>query len=299
MAVFLGCSGHISLRRGSNVNYGSFADSIKPDDVTTSLNRLSFDAALDNLLTGDRLVISTDDTRGLVCFDPTAWGTGVVENDISAYINVNAAGGLRFFPRFEDAINNDRTTELPVYAFTGNPINIDYTIRDTRFNLLGNVKGYSLNTDREAIDVTSLSDKFRQQYSAGIISGNGSIDCLFDYTTTGVKETPVLMLQLIQRVDVGSQIDIALYLTDKSLNDFATGVCLSPLASVYYETSAVITRAGVNVAAGDVIECTIDFVTNGEIRLLIGEPTAYILKETDERIELEQSLALLLKEVED
>jgi hypothetical protein len=291
MAVFLGNTGHIRLRRGSNVNYGSFADSIKPDDVTTGLNRLSFDAALDNLLTGDRLVISTDDTRGLVCFDPTAWGTGVVENNISAYINVNAAGGLRFFPRFEDAVNNNRAAELPVYAFTGNPINIDYTIRDTRFNILGNVTGYSLNTDREAIDVTSLSDKFRQQYSAGIISGNGSIDCLFDYTTTGVKETPLLMLQLIQRVDVGSQIDIALYLTDKSLD--------GSLTSVYYETSAVITRAGVNVAAGDVIECTLDFVTNGEIRLLIGEPAAYILKEDDDLIELEQSLDFLLKEVED
>lgn len=291
MAVFLGNTGHIRLRRGSNVNYGSFTDSIKPDDVTTALNRLSFDAALDNLLTGDRLVISTDDTRGLVCFDPTAWGTGVVENNISAYINVNAAGGLRFFPRFEDAVNNNRAAELPVYAFTGNPINIDYTIRDTRFNILGNVTGYSLNTDREAIDVTSLSDKFRQQYSAGIISGNGSIDCLFDYTTTGVKETPLLMLQLIQRVDVGSQIDIALYLTDKSFDD--------SLTSVYYETSAVITRAGVNVAAGDVIECTIDFVTNGEIRLLIGEPAAYILKEDDDLIELEQSLDFLLKEIED
>jgi hypothetical protein len=50
----------------------------------------------------------------------------------------------------------------------------------------------TLNTDRETIDATSLSDKFRKQYSAGIISGSGSIDCLFDYTSTGIKETPLL-----------------------------------------------------------------------------------------------------------
>ena len=226
-----------------------------------------------------------------MCFDPSAWGTGVVENNITAYVNVNAAGGLRFFGRFEDAVNNNRSAELPVYAFTGNPLTIDYTIRDTKFNVLGNVTGYSINTEREAIDVTALSDKFRKQFSAGIISGNGSIDCLFDYTTTGVAETPLLMLQLIQRVDVGSQFDLALYLTDKSLDP--------ALTSVYYETSAVITRSGVTVNTEGAIECTIDFVTNGEIRLLIGEPSGFVLKEDDDLIELEQSLDFLLKEVED
>jgi hypothetical protein len=291
VSVFLGTSGHIRLRRGSNLNYGSFPEVIGPDDVNATLNRLSFDTALDNLLTGDRLVLNTDDARGLVCFDPSAWSTGTVENNITAYINVNGAGGLRFFTRFEDAVNNNRSAELPVYAFTGDQLNIDYTIRDTSFNVLGNVTGYSINTDRESIDVTSLSDKFRKQFSAGIISGNGSIDCLFDYTTTGVAETPLLMLQLIQRVDVGSQFDLALYLTDKSLDP--------TLTSVYYETSAVITRSGVTVNTEGAIECTIDFVTNGEIRLLIGEPSGYILKEDEALIELEQSLDFLLKEVED
>lgn len=291
MAVFLGNSGHIRLRRGSNVNYGSFVDVIEPDDVTTGLNRLSFDTALDNLLTGDRLVLNTSDPRGLVCFDPSAWDTGVVEDNITAYINVNVAGGLRFFNRFEDAVNNNRAAELPVYGFTGDPLSIDYTIRDTRFNVLGNVTGYSINTDREAIDVTALNDKFRKQYSAGIISGNGSIDCLFDYTTTGIAETPLLMLQLIQRVDVGSRFDIALYLTDKTLDPSVT--------SVFYETTAIVTRAGVTVNSEDAITCTIDFVTDGEIRLLIGEPSGFILKEDDDLIELEQSLDFLLKEVED
>lgn len=291
MTVFLGSTGHIRLRRGSKINYGSFVDVIEPDDVSAVLNRLSFDTALDNLLTGDRLILTTDDPRGLVCFEASAWSTGVVENNISAYINVNPAGGLRFFNNFQDAVNNNRSAELPVYAFTGDPITIDYTIRDTSLNVLGNVTGYSLNTDREAIDVTALSDKFKRQYSAGIISGNGSIDCLFNYETTGIPETPLLMLQLIQRVDVGSSFDLALYLTDKSLD--------SSLTSVYYETTAVITRAGVTVNAQDVIECTIDFVTDGEIRLLVGEPSGYVLKEDDQRIELEQSLDFLLKEVED
>jgi len=291
MAVFLGTTGNIRLRRGSSQNYGSFSDSISPDDVNTFLNRLSFDSALDNLLTGDRLELSTDDARGLVCFAPGAWDSGVVENNISAYINVNAAGGLRFFPSFEDAVNNVRANEFSLAAFTGSALAVDYIVRDIRHNVLGNVTGYTFNTDRESIDTTALSDKFRQQYSAGIISGNGSIDCLFDYKSTGIKETPLLMLQLIQRVDIGSEFDLALYVTDRSLD--------SSLTSVYYEMTALVTRAGITLNSENAIECTIDFVTTGEVRLLIGEPAGYILKEDDDRIRLQQSLDFLLQEVDD
>lgn len=291
MAVFLGNTGNIRLARGPKTGFGSFVDSISPDDVNTFLNRLSFDSALDNLLTGDRLELSTDDSRGLVCFAPGAWDEGTVQSSISAYINVNAAGGLRFFPSFETAVNNVRASELSVATFSGAALSVDYNVRDVRQNVLGNVTGYTFNTDREAIDVTSLSDKFRQQYSAGLISGNGSIDCFFDYTSTGIKETPLLMLQLIQRVDIGSQFDLVLYVTDRDFD--------SSLSSVYYEMTALVTRAGITLNAQDAIECSIDFVTTGEVRLLIGEPAGYVLKEDDDRIQLQQSLDFLLQEADD
>jgi hypothetical protein len=98
------------------------------------------------------------------------------------------------------------------------------------------------------------------------------------------------MLQLIHRVDIGSEFDLALYLTDKELNP--------SLNNVYYEMQAMVTQTGVTVNS-DAITCTIDFVTTGEIRLLIGEPAGYVLKEDDDRIEIEQSLDFLLKETED
>jgi hypothetical protein len=291
MAVFLGRQGNVRLRRGLATPYGVLEDEIKPNDINLTLNRLSFDSALDNLITGDRIDISTNDARGLACFATSSWSSAVVEPAISAYVHVNAVGGLRFFYRFEDAINNNRAAELTLAAFVGNPLAITVKVRDVSENVLGNVTGYTLNTDRESIDATSLSDKFRRQYSAGLISGGGSIDCLFDYTSTGIKETPLLMLQLIHRVDIGSEFDLALYLTDKELN--------SSLDNVFYEMQAMVTRAGVTVDSEDIIRCTIDFVTTGEIRLLIGEPAGYVLKEDDDRIEIEQSLDFLLKETED
>jgi len=291
MAVFLGNHGNIRLQRGFAVPSAVLEDEIKPDDVNTTLNRLSFDKAADNLITGDRINISTQDARGLVCFDASSWSSAIVEPSISAYVHVNAVGGLRFFYQFENAVNNNRSAELTLAAFAGAALPISVDVRDISKNVLGNVTGYTLNTDRETIDATSLSDKFRKQYSAGIISGSGSIDCLFDYTTTGIKETPLLMLQLIHRVDIGSEFDLALYLTDKELN--------SSLDNVYYEMQAIVTQTGVTVNSEDAIRCTIDFVTTGEIRLLIGEPAGYVLKEDDDRIEIEQSLDFLLKETED
>jgi hypothetical protein len=291
MTVFLGNQGNVRLRRGVGTFSGVLLVEIKPGDVNSSLNRLSFDGALENLITGDRVDLVTTDTRGLVCFDAANWSSSAVENNISAYVNVNAVGGLRFFESFTSAINNNRAEEYMLTAFIDPSLEVEVKIRGGSDNVLGNVTGYTLNTDREAIDVTTLNDKFKRQYSAGLISGNGTIDCLFNYTTSGIKETPLLMLQLIQRVDIGSEFDLALYLTDPVLN--------SSLENIFYELSAMVTRTGVSVQDDEVISCTIDFVTTGEIRLLIGQPAGYVLKEDNDRIEIEQSVDFLLQEAED
>lgn len=291
MTFFLGTKGNVRLRRATSVLISALQDQIDPADVNTSLNRLSFDSAGENLLAGDRVDISTTDARGMVCFTGAAWSGGAVEPSISAYVNVNAAGGLRFFRTFTDAVNNTRANELALYAFTGEPVAIECRVRDVSYSVLGNVVDYTLATDREAIDATTLSDRFRQLYSAGILSGSGSITCAFDYTTAGTTEAPLLMLQLIQRLELGSAFDCALYLTDQSVD--------AGVNNVFYQFDAMVAKAGVEVRAGDIINCTIDFVTTGEIRLLIGSIEDYILKEDDDRINLEQSLDFLLKETED
>lgn len=291
MTFFLGTKGNVKLKRGSVNPITLLTDQIAPDDVNLTLNRLSFDKALDNLLIGDRIDIFTEDPRGLVCFPGSTWSDGQVNNSISAFVHVNAVGGLRFFRSFQDAVNNNRAAELPLASFSGDPLAISVRVRDAIYNVLGCVKGYEFSTDRETIDTTSLNDKFRQQFSAGLISGSGRIDCAFDYETSGINETPLLALQIINRVEIGSEFDLALYLTDKDIDP--------NVETVFYELKAMVVRAGVQVQAGDIIDCTIDFVTTGDIRLLVGKPAEYILKEDDDRIELEQSLDFLLKEEED
>jgi hypothetical protein len=291
MTYFVGNVGNVRLRRNNEVVLHA---EVKDADVTPVLNRIGFDGSIESLLTGDKVTISTEDARGLLFFTVGSWvdGEGVEQRSFSAYINVNAAGGLRFFPSFVDAVNNNRAAEYQVKSFAGAPLPIRLVVRDIAANVLGDVTSYTFNTDREGLDTTTLSDKFKRMYSAGLISGAGSIDCLFNNVTSGIKETPLLMLQLINRVDIGSEFDLLLSITDSTID--------SSVLDVYYEFSAMVTRSGLEVTASDIISCSIDFVTTGEIKLLVGRPSGYILKEDDDRIALNQnSLEFLLAEVED
>lgn len=290
MTYFLGNYGKIKLRRKSA---GSFASSILPADVNTILNRFGLEGSLDNLLTGDQLVISTTDPRGLDFLPSSTWpdGGGATQNMVVAYANVNAIGGVRLFETFSEAINNDRTHEYPVENFSGGAIPVDVKIYGSVERVLGDVVSYTFNTDREAMEVTTMSDRFKQMYSAGLISGSGSIDCLFNTENSGLTENSLLMLQLINRTDIGSEFACALQLVEDST--------YTKSADIYYEFDAMVTRAGIEVRNDQAITCAIDFVTTGEIRLLIGEPSGYILKEDTDRLRLQQNLDFLLTEVTD
>jgi hypothetical protein len=294
MTYFVGRVGNVRLRRNNNLSLTAI---VKDADTITVLNRIGIEGATDNLLTGDKITISTPDPRGLIFFPVGNWidGEGVVQRAFSAFINVNAAGGIRFFPTFAAAVNNNRAQEYTIVSFAGDPLLVEIRVRDVSANVLGDVTGYTFNTDREGLDATTLSDKFKRMNSAGLLSGSGSIDCLFNNKTSGVNETPLLMLQLIHRVDIGSEFDCLLNITD-SRNDLS----LSASDNIFYEFTGLVTRSGLEISGQELISCSIDFVTTGEIKLLVGQPAGYVLKEDDDRIALNQnSLEFLLTEVED
>jgi hypothetical protein len=290
MTYFLGHYGKIKLKRKAAT---SFRTEVSPADVNTALNRFGFDGSIENLLTGDQLRIVTNDPRGLDFLPTSTWpdGGGETLNEIVAYSNINAIGGIRLFETFAQAVNNDRTNEYPLESFTGNSIPVDVSIYGSVERVLGNVTSFSFNTDREALETTTMSDRFKKMYSAGLISGSGSIDCLFNTESSGLTENSLLMLQLINRTDIGSEFSCFLQLIE---DDVYTG-----LQDVYYEFDAMVTRTGIEVKSDQVINCVIDFVTTGEIRLLIGEPSGYVLQEDDYRIRLNRSLDFLLTEVTD
>lgn len=291
MTFFAGHTGTVRLRRNSQVV--SFTSQIDAVDVNTTLNRLGFDGSLENILTGDRVTIATNDARKLSCFPAANWPlTLQVEDTFTAYVNVNLYGGLRFFRTFEAAVNNERALELPVATFSGAPIAISVEIEDADYNVAGDVIGFDFQTERDAVDTTSLNDKFKQQYSAGLISGSGSIDALFNPFTSERKESSLLLLQLIQRVEIGSGFSAQLWLTDE--NTYGSNL------DVYYEFDAVITRAGVEVRSDQIISTSIDFLSTGEIALKVGRAQGFVLQQDQGRILTRLfGVDALLQEVDD
>lgn len=288
MTFFIGTKGNVRLRRGADTELGVLSGSIGPDDLVLALNRVGFEGANTNLFTGDRVDLVTTDARGLAFIPASNWPSNAIEDTFSTFINVNSAGGLRLFPTFADAVNNTRANEIAIQAFTGDPIEVSVRVRDVAYNLLGDVTSYEFQSNRDQIDVTALDDKFRKQHDAGLISGSGRIDCTFNYITSGALETSKLLVQLIQRVDLGSAFDLALYLTDKTVDP--------DVENIFYLLTAVVTNSGVRVAANEIITCSLDFVTTGDVRLVTGVPSQYILKEDDDRIRVEHSLDYLLQE---
>ena len=293
MTFYLGNYGNIRLRRGTDPVLGSISSVIEVDDVSTVLNRVGFESGYENLLTGDRVDLTTTDSRGLAFIPASNWSVNQIQDTFSCFIHVNEVGGLRLYPTFEDAINNTRSNEIALQLFTGAALSIKATIRDIKFNLLGMVSQFEFNASRDAIEVTTLSDKYKKQYDAGLLSGSGRIECAFNYASTGIEEAPLLLLQIIQRLDIGSAFDLALYLTDKAVDP--------SLQNLFYLLTAVPTNTGISLRSGEIITCTIDFVTTGETRLIFGVPSDYLLKQDDDRIRTEETATIdfLLKEVTD
>jgi len=304
MTFFVGHTGIVRLRRRSAEEI-TLRTSVEQDEVNQILNRFSFANSEDNLLTGDQVEITTSDPRKLAFIDATAWPTALqVQPRLRAYVNVNAIGAVRLYDAFVDAINNNRENEIQLNPSFGSPIDIELVVRDNAYNSLGSVISYEINTDRAAIETTSLSDAFRNQHAAGLISGSGSIECLFNVGAISNKaEEPALfLLQTIQRLDVGSELSLLLSLSpveeSRDLRVFAASQ-----NEVFYEMQAVITRAGVTVNSDAIVSCSIDFLTTGPFKVKIGIPNDYVLKEDDDLIETEENqetgLGFLLQEVTD
>lgn len=278
---FAGQDGCIKIRRDTS---DFMETTISRDDLNTTLNRFGFDRSEYNIITGDRVDLETTDPRGIAWLPVDTF-----------YAHVSADGALRAYPSFEAAINNNRAQEYALSTFAGDPIEFIARVRDITFEPLGGVTAFTFNSDRAALDATTLGDAFTEQLGQGLISGVGSIDCWFDYhrqiscPTRGVGELPVLLLQILLRFDLGSAFSAYLQLAPKT----ATG------QAVYYEIEGVVTSAGTTVDVEGLIRCSINYVTTGEYRLLIGEPSGYLLKEDDDKIQKDQDLDFLLMEPED
>ena len=283
MAIYLGENGGIELKRDSlNIPIKATVD---PDDVNVEKRRFSFDFAAGALISGDQLIIAARDGSTLT-FIP-----GVPDDDREweGFAHVDPVGGIRLYRNYIDAINGDLDKALQLIKNTA-PELVTVKTTGTVFRCLAQVQSFELTDARETIDITSLGEEFRRNYANGLISGQGSMTCFWDYEYTkciddyarGV-EFPHYLSQLVIRLRQGADFIGRFYI-------YADGT-----TSVWQESTCIVTSVALTVTPDQLVRTTIQFVTTGEIRLLTGTPPEFLLQENDFRVLKEDDEALLLE----
>tara|TARA_B100001093_G_scaffold421143_1_gene413343 strand:- start:1649 stop:2524 length:876 start_codon:yes stop_codon:yes gene_type:complete len=278
MSIYLGTFGNVELKR--QFNDSQIDGTVTVSDVDVNRKRFSFDFDPGLLVTGDQVRISNKEDS------PLSFISGYSGRAVRKFINVDELNGIRLYNSFADAINGG-TTNATTLATPSASIEIKVIIQSSTFRILSQVRSYELNTQRETVDTTSLSDNFRSQIS-GLMSGSGRVTCFWEYTGDTEKELPQYLLQLLLRTKVGSRFAGQFYI--KTRGETPTNDPLAANHSIWHEVEGFLTSCAVQFVADQAVEITADFVTTGPIELKVqlepGSPN--ILQENSDGIVLDQ-----------
>jgi hypothetical protein len=285
MSIYFGSTGFIELKRDA-LN-SALGTSLNPADVNTTKKRFSVDNVSGSLITGDQIEIETVDGSNLELL------SGHNFPDLRKYIHIDDMGGIKLYNNFATALAGEVTDALTLTAPSSTK-NILIRTRNTRFRPLAKITEFEITTTRDTVDVTNLGEEFRQQYENGLISGQGTIQTIwqhrnFQNDTPGFAspEFPVYLSQLLVRMQQGADFEGRFYVyhdPSQSTN------------SVWYQSMCVVTNVAVNVPASGLVEARIEFVTNGEIRLHNGVPPSFLLLESSDKILQEDGDGILLED---
>ena len=281
MGIYLGDSGHVELMRDTlNVPLHSDLD---PADVNVNRKRFSFDFPAGALITGDKIEIRTLDGQNLELVANHPYP------DWDGYINIDDAGGISLFDTREGALNTDRRNALALIepSYT-QKISVKDT--DNRYRCIANVASYEITTDRDTVDITSLGEEFRTRYAGGLISGQGNLNCFWEYKPSMGEDSsrlefPHYLAQLCIRTVQGASFMGRFYL-DTSVPD----------AYVWYEARCIVSNVAMNFSSTEIVTSRIAFITTGPVELHLGMPPAYLLQENGDYLLQEDGTPLLLED---
>jgi len=293
MGIYLGNVGNIEITRKSLE--GGKQSVVNPSDVNAARDRFSFDFEEGYLITGDYLEIKTTDSTDLDFIASSGWANNTVQPSGGWYIFVDELGGIKLYDSFANSLEGSATGLVGLVAIARD-IPILATVRERSSRLVACITDYELNTNREAIDITTLSDQYRQQYSS-LITGSGRLTAQWDYVNDSGDEPIHYLMQLVLRTEIGSSFGAKFYIksanTQASAGSFASTQTNDAL---WWEFDALVTSSATSFAPGQIIVSTIDFVATGPIRLRARTTTpSRLLQEAGDPILLEQGGYLLLE----
>jgi hypothetical protein len=287
MAVYLGTNGHVELQRDSFRQ--ALVTDLDPADVNVERRRFSVDFAEGALITGDQIDIATADGTALELVADHTDPDGNYFPDWRGYVYIDDAGGMRLYDSFEKSLQGDFSQALPLIE-PSETKRVLFSTRSGAFRCLAQVSSFEITTTRDEVDITALGAEFRDKYEAGLISGQGSIECFWEHKFSNEEcdpnydrnvEFPAYLARLILRLQQGSDFNGRFYIY--------TGDNPSEDPSVWYEAECIVTNVSVAVEPTQIITTSINFVTANQIVLHQGIPPVYLLQEDTSLILLESS----------
>ena len=297
MAIWLGNAGAVRLQRAwQNEVY----DYITPTGANIELRRFGFEDGITGITTGDRVQFKRVDEEGhpveelLDFVDPSGWLDGKQHNDGAWYCHSDSVGGVRLYKKWEDALKNDVSKAVELNK-ASERYRVSYKIANSNDNCLAQVTSWTLNTNRDTVDVSGLGDQFTKQFS-GMISGSGTINCLFDYDYHRSQndceqdydtELPIFMHKLAVRQEVGSNFKGLFLMRQAYTMPIQDLVDRDRVANeLFYLCECVVTNVATELSPTEMITSSIDFITTGKIQLLFAYPPDYLL--TEDNVQLLQ-----------
>ena len=280
MTVYLGTFGQVELKR--QFDGSQLKTVVTSSDVDVTEKRIGLDFEHGQLLTGDEIEITG--SVNLTFID------SYTRKKAKKFVHVDELGGVRLFDTFAHAMGGVKANAIAL-ADPSSSISVDIVVSNTDYRILGRVQSYELNTTRETVDTTTLSDEFRSQIST-VMSGSGRMSCEWEYTGDTVKEIPHYLLELALRTKVGSSFAAKFYLKTENYNPANHTNALDD--EIWYEVTGVLTACAVQFNPNTLVQITADFITTGPIQIKMSIDTrGDILKEDTDNILLEKSGAKL------
>ena len=277
MTVYLGTFGKVELLRQADIK--GLTSTIKASDVKALQKRFSFDFDHGQLITGDKIKIKSTDNSALDFVD------GYTKTAITKFIHVDEIGGIRLFNTFADAVNGLKADAIAL-SNPANAIPIKVALADISPRVLAQVNSFELNTERETVDTTTLSDEFRSRIST-LMSGSGRMSCFWEYTGNTSDELPNYLVELALRTKIGGNFHAQFYLKTTSYNP--SGIASSSNDEIFYDFDAVITACAVQFAPDNTVQITADFITTGPVQLKMNlDVPDKIKQESGDNISLDQ-----------
>jgi hypothetical protein len=287
MTVYLGTFGEIELKRV--FDGGELRSTIDVPDVNAAEKRFSFDFEHGQLVSGDQVEITSTDGSGLDFIN------GYTDSAVKKFIHVDELDGIRLYDSFANAVSGGKPNAIAL-ATPGNSIPIKVIVESAAPRLLAQVKSFEINTERETVDTTVLSDEFRSRVNT-LISGSGRISAFWEYTGNSTQEVPMYLYELAHRTKVGSNFIGRFYIKKNGYNP--SGVAERNDDEIWWRVAGIITSAAIQFSPDSTVQITADFITTGPLLLRMSTDTPDALLQEDSgdiRLDQDSGAKLLLQQ---